>query len=169
METLVRCFNVEFPLSFHRARVVHANKYSEARGGAFDLPVSSTLHTDVVFRLADTNEDYQAYIESLDLPVYTDQEVTVICSGRTVVGYVDRQTNYYYYIVRNFASLFGIGLTVWWVFIATIIGGVFFYFINKDEFLARAVILFGCFYLLYLFQRWFINYRVRKAIDAALR
>ena len=168
MDTVVRCLNSEIPLSLHRARVVHANKYSEAYGGAFDFPVSSTLYTDVVFRLNESNEDYKAYIQKLDLPIYTDQDVTIICFGRKVLGYVDMQTNYYYYTVNNFSKELGLGIPSFWVWLITIIGGIVFFIINTQYLLLWVILLFLSLYLIYLMHRWYINYQVRKGLDAVL-
>jgi hypothetical protein len=169
MDTVIKCLNVEIPLLLHRARVVHANKYTEAHGGAFDLPVSSTLYTDVVFRLYENDEDYKAYIEKLDLPIYNNQEVTIICCDKTVIGYIDMQTNYYYYTVTNFSRLFGLGLSSLWVWIITILGGIAIYATTSDRMLLLSFTLFIIVYGLYFFQRWYINRRVRQAIDAVLK
>ena len=168
MDTVVKCLNVEIPISLHRARVVHANKYSEAHGGAFDFPVSSTLYTDVVFRLNENNEDLKTYIRKLDLPVYTDQDVTVICSGKTVLGFIDMQTNHYYYTVNNISRSLGIGLPLLWIWIISILGGIVFYFINKEQFILWFFILFLSLYFVYTIHRWYVNYRIRSAIDAVL-
>ena len=169
MDTVVKCFDVEIPLLMHRARVVHANKYTEAHGGAFDTPVSSTLYTDVVFRLYHNNEDYKAFIKKVDLPIYTDQEVTVICCDKTVIGYIDMQTNYYYYTVTDFSRLFGLGFSSWWIWLITILGCIAIYFMNNEQILLLPFSLFIIAYALYFLQKWYINYRVRQEIDAVLR
>jgi hypothetical protein len=168
MDTVLKCLNVEIPLSLHRARVVHANKYSEAHGGAFDFPVSSTLYTDVVFRLNENNEDFKTYIQNLDLPIYTDQDVTVICSGKSVLGFIDMQTNYYYYTVNNLSRTLGLGFPFLWVWIITILGGIAIYFANIELSFLWLILFFLSVYLVYLIQRWYLNRRIRTAIDAVL-
>lgn len=167
MDTVLKCLNVEIPLSLHRARVVHANKYSEAHGGAFDFPVSSTLYTDVVFRLNENNEDYKTYIQKLDLPIYTDQDVTVICFGKRVLGYIDMQTNYYYYTVNNLSKALGLGLPALWVWVIALLGGLAIYLTDKDQILLSLIFIFSV-YFVYLIHRWYVNRRIRKAIDAIL-
>ena len=167
MDTVLKCFNVEIPLSLHKARVIHANKYSEAHGGAFDFPVSSTLYTDVVFRLNENNEDYKTYIQKLDLPIYTDQDVTVICSGKRVLGYIDMQTKYYYYTVNHLSKALGLGLPSLWAWVIAILGGITIYITNKEGIFLSIIFIISV-YLVYLIQRWYVNRRIRKAIDAVL-
>ncbi len=110
-EKIIKFTNTEIPLFLHSARVIHANKYSEAYGGAFNLPVSSTLHTDVVFRLNETREDYKTYIKNLDLPIYNAQEVTIsMPAAKRVPCYIEMHTNNHYYTTKDFSRLLGIGL-----------------------------------------------------------
>jgi hypothetical protein len=168
MDTVLKCLNFEIPLSLHRARVVHANKYSEAFGGAFDFPVSSTLYTDVVFRLHENNEDYKTYIRNLDLPIYTDQDVTIICSGKRVLGYIDMQTNYYYYTVNNFSRELGLRLPSLWVWIVAVLAGIAIYFTSNDEGFLWLLLLLIAVYFFHLMRRWYVNHRIRRAIDAVL-
>ena len=169
MDKVIKLSNVEIPLSLYRARVIYANKYSEAYGGAFNFPVSSTLYTDVVFRLNENNEDIKTYIKNLDLPIYTEQDVIVICSGKRVLGYVDMQTNYYYYTTNDFSRKLGVGFSLLWVFLIGILGGVCFYYINNRQGSLWLFVPFIASWVVYLIQKMILNYRVKKEIDNILR
>jgi len=161
--------NPELPLSLHRARVIHANKFTETRGGALNYPVSSTLFMDVVFRLQETGEDYKAYLRNLDLPLYTEQEVTIVSAGTTVVGVIDNQTQYYYYLTNDLSGALGQGLPRLWVWAVGILGGAGIYFLNDSR--PSLWILFPLLLILgfYWIQKWILNYRIKKTIDKFLR
>jgi hypothetical protein len=170
MDKLIRLGTIELPLSLHKATVIHANKYSEAQGGAFSLPVSSTLYTDIVFRLDGTNEDLKAYVQGSDLPVYTQQEVTVFCTGKKVLGFIDSATNYYYYITRDFSRYLKYGLPYIWIWIIGLLGGTAIYVLtyedNGSPWMMAPLIAA---YLFYYVQKLVFNFRIRKAIDNFLQ
>ena len=169
MDKVIKLANTEVPLTLHTATVIHANKYSETHGGAFSFPVTNILFTDIVFRLKDTHEDYKAYVKNIDLPIYTDQEVTVICANKKVIGYIDNKSNYYYYTTRDFSKFFGLGIHYAFVWIIGIAGGVAAWFMNQQEpTLWIFVPLFAAF-IFYYIQKWMINQRIRKMIDDYLR
>ena len=130
---MIKLSAIEFPLALEKAKVIHANKFSQAQGGAFNLPVSSTLYTEVVFRLENSGEDIRTYIRNLDLPIYTEQAVTVILSDKRVVGFVDMQTNYYYYTTRDFARQLGFGMPFFWVWVIGIAGAVLVFFMQDRQ------------------------------------
>ena len=169
MEKVINVSNVEIPLSLHSGKVIHADKYSEAHGGAFSFPVSSTLHTDVVFRLDGTNVDLPVHIEGLDLPVYTGQSVTLVTSNNRVLAYIDDQTKYYYYTSRNFCKKLGIGIPLWWVWLFGIAGGVIIYFLQRTDPTFWVFVPILTFYVMYAIQKWITNSRIEKQIDAFLR
>jgi len=81
--------NFNLPLSLDPATVIHANKFSRAEG-AISFFVLSTLYTDLVFRLEETNDDIKIYIKNLDLPIY---------SGRR--NYSDNNSKHHYWIYRQ--------------------------------------------------------------------
>ena len=161
--------NPEIPLSLHRARVIHANKFTETRGGALNLPVSSTLFMDVVFRFQETGEDYKSYLRNLDLPIYTEQEVTLVCSGTTAVGVIDNQTNYYYYLTNDLSGLLGLGLPHLWVWAVGILGGAGIYFLNDSHPSFWILLPLLAIMVFYWVQKWILNYRIKKTIDKFLR
>ncbi len=74
----ITILNAKYSLSLDNATVIHVNKYSQAYGGEFNFPVSSRLYTETVFRLSETGEDIRLVIQYLDLPVYTNQDVTLL-------------------------------------------------------------------------------------------
>jgi hypothetical protein len=167
MEKTIRIADTELPLSLYDATVIHANKYTETSGGAFNFPVSSTLYTDMVFRLRDTDQDCQVYSRNRNLPVYTGQEVSVITAGDTIIGYVDRQTNYYYFITGDPAGILKMGIPRLIVWLFGIVGGVFIYFLNDNPSLWLLAPL-ALAYAVYFIQKWILNQRIRKAVDSFL-
>src|SRR5262245_40944824 len=86
---ILKDFNL--PLSLDRATVIHANKYSRAEGVISPF-VFSSLYTEIVFRLIESNEDRSCYVKDLDLPIYTGQDVMIIKVGNIIVGYIDSKT-----------------------------------------------------------------------------
>src|SRR4051812_26194866 len=109
MSTTIQIAKKELSVSLHPAKVIHANKYTEASGGWNNLPVSSTLYTDVVFRSKESGRDWPINIKGNELPVYTDQDVIVIGLEDLIIGFVDTQTDHYYYTETDFAGNFQLG------------------------------------------------------------
>ena len=89
MSNILKPLTANLPLSLHKATVIHANKYSVAHDGGMNLPLWSTLHTEVVFRLDQTQEDWRLDVKNLDLPLYTSQPVTIVASEMDVLAYID--------------------------------------------------------------------------------
>jgi len=168
MEKVINVSNVQIPLSLHSGKVIHSDKYSETRGGAFNFPVSSILHTDVVFRLDGTGEDLPVHIEDLDLPLYNEQSVTLVTSNNRVLAYIDEQTKYYYYISRNFCRRLGIGMPLWWVWVFGIVGGVIIYFLKRTDTALWVFVPLLTAYVMYTIQKWILNFKIKKQIDSFL-
>jgi hypothetical protein len=170
MERTITVSNTDIPLSLQKATVIHANKYSQAHGGWSNLPVSSTLYTEVAFRIDETNKDLRTTIKDRDLPVYNGQEVTIISVGKAVLGFVDMQTNYYYYTTGDFSRKLGMGPAFYWVWIIGLLGGITVYLLDLQQgmFLWLLVPL-GIALLLYYVQKWILNMRIRKAMDKVLQ
>ena len=158
----------ELTLVLRRARVIHANKYSETSGGIFNSPVYSTLYTDVVFRLHDTNEDYKVYISGLDLPLYTEQEVTLVCVDRAVVAFIDSQTKYYYYTSDDYSRLLGFGVSYWWLVATLVLVVVSFSLVNDRQVSTWLLLIVPVLYVFIRVHRWILNQRIKKAITAFL-
>jgi hypothetical protein len=168
MEKIIKLSSTEVPLSLHRAKVIHANKYSETNAAWGYRFMFSNLYTDVVFRANEDGTDYKAYIKNLDLPVYTEQDVTILCADNIVLGYIDMQTNYYYYTSKDFQSLLGLGISVLWIWLAGILAGAAIYFFNHKEFTLWLYIPLMALYLFCRVQKIVFNYRIKKAIDQYL-
>jgi len=66
MEKTITVSGKDFPVSLHKATVIHADKFTRTSGGWNNLPVTSTLYTDVVFRIDESNEDWPLYIKNID-------------------------------------------------------------------------------------------------------
>jgi hypothetical protein len=58
METTLHVFKYSLPLTIYDAVVLHANKFLRTSGGAFNLPVETTLYYNVVFRIKELGEDF---------------------------------------------------------------------------------------------------------------
>jgi hypothetical protein len=165
MDTIMLPQDIDLPLSAHNASVIHTNKYTETYGGAFNLPVRSTLNIDIVFRLKDTREDYKCYVSDVDLPIYTNQEVRIICCGRVVLAYIDEQTGLYHYTSGDFKRKLGLGLPFYWVWIMGLSGAAMVYFLQKQQTSEWIFLPLILSYLLYRLHKWSINRKVEKIID----
>lgn len=157
-------FGINIPLSLHKATVIHADKFTESLGGAFNFPITSTLYIDLVFRLDETNEDWPVYITNLNLPVYTGQAVTVVSTDKTVLGYIDAQTNYYYYTTNDFVRKLNIGIPFIWVWIIGITGGILIYLLKQEVSVWIIVPLISA-WILYSIQKFILNILIKKRID----
>jgi len=168
MEKVITVSNVQIPLSLYPATVIHADKYSEAHGGELNTPVTSTLYTDVVFRLNDSGEDWPLYIRNLNLPLYNGQAVTLVSSNKNVLAYIDDRTKYYYYTSRDLCRKVGLGIPLWRIILPGLIGGLLIYWIQRDAPTVWIVAPIIASYAIYVIQKWFFNYKIKKEIDEFL-
>lgn len=167
MESFIKSSLLKAPISLHDATVIHANKFSTAHDGGLNVPIWSNLHIELVFRLQRTNEDWRVYVKNLDLPIYTSQEVSVVTCGETVLAYIDKQTNYYYYLTRDFSGKLGIGMPFFLVWLIGIVGGIIDYLMQQEV----TVFLFvpiATLWLIYMIQKWIANFRIKREIDRFL-
>lgn len=170
METTIRISKQEILIALHNATVIHANKYTDVRGGFYHSPVNSTLYTDVVFRSKTNIEDWPIYIRSLDLPIYTGQEVMVISADNIIVGYVDKQTGHYYYTTTDLANKLGLGMWYYLVWLIGIVAGIILFFVDQNK--TQPLVWFSPLAITWIFyrvQKWVIHRRVKKTIDGFLR
>jgi hypothetical protein len=156
-------------VSLYPATVIHANKYTDTYGGSFDLPVRTTLHNDVVFRSKQTNEDWPVHIRNRDLPIYNDQDVIVIAVEETIIGYIDCQTNLYYYTSTNFLHNFDLGIRSHKIWITGAIATTASFFIFPDEQTILCILPLLATYFFYTIHKTLINYRAEKAMDNFLK
>lgn len=168
MDGTVRIRNLTLPLSLDKATIIHANKYSRADGTISPF-VFSTLHTEVVFRLKDTDEDMPLYVQSLDLPIYPGQEVLLIRISEVIVGYIDVRSKLYYY-ANDISKRLGLGIPGYWVWIIGVIGGitVVSLFRNESMIFWMFIPVIGA-WLLYILQKLLFDYQLRKSINSVLR
>ena len=165
MVKIIGSQHIDIPLSLFRATVIHANKYSETFGGAFNLPVSSRLYTDVVFRMNESNEDLPVYIHHLDLPIYNSQEVTLVTSNKKVLAFIDMQTRYFYYTTRNFARKLNLGMPFFYVWVIGILAGILVYILQNQEASGWVFAPIAIAWIVYTIQKWIINFQVRRKIN----
>jgi len=167
MEKTITVSGKDLPVSLHKATVIHADKFTRTSGGAYNLPVRSTLYTDVVFRVDESNEDWPLYIKNIDLVMYKDQRVLVIVVNDAIVGFVDEKTGRYYYTTQQFSKLLKLGIPYPYYIIAGIAGAVVLYlaYPNQIEWLLIPlfVALIG-----YQIQKLILGSKARKAIDSYL-
>jgi hypothetical protein len=170
METTIRIQNRDIQIALHPATVIHTDKYSETSGGWGNLPVVSTLYTDVVFRSRTSKEDWHHKITSRDLPVYNDQEVRVISADNIIIGYIDEQTKKYYYTSNNLSNRMGLGMSYYLVWVIGIVGAVIIGLLTWET--TMMWLLFTPLIITWLFyriQKWVLHAQVTKAIDHYLR
>lgn len=162
----------ELEFTLHNATVIHADKYSETSGGWGNAPVRSHLYTDLVFRSSDTNEDWPVTINGRNLSVYNGQKVMVMGLQGRIIGYVDKQSNKYYYTRDEFSSFVKVGMPVYYIWIIGIIGAMAVFMFTTDESdirLLYALIPFGVAWLIAIIQKQMISNRIMQLIDTYLR
>lgn len=158
-----------YQLVLHNATVIHANKYSETSGGWGSLPLRSTLKMEIVFRSKEDGQDWQVKINNEDLPLYTEQEVTVISLENYIIGFIDKQTSKYYYIDNDFASLLELGIALYKVWLAGILIGITAMMLTPlpYKFIAAFAPFLLC-WVIYILKKWRINREFSSKIDAYL-
>ncbi|MES2372403.1 MAG: hypothetical protein V4557_07475 [Bacteroidota bacterium] len=164
----IQISNRDLSVSLYPATVIHADKYTDTRGGAFDLPVRTTLHNDVVFRSKQTNEDWPVHIRNLNLPIYSNQDVILIAVEETIIGYIDTRTDLYYYTSTDFVNNFDLGIhpnKIWITGVLTAIA--LFFFLPEEKNLLFFLPLIGM-YFFYRIHKTLLNYRAEKAMDSFL-
>jgi hypothetical protein len=154
------------PLTLTRATVLHANKYTETRGG-YSFPIWSILYTDIVFRLEDTQEDIPYYSKGIDLKLYTSQEILLVRSGEMIVAYVDLKTKKYYYITNNFPKKLRKGIPFYLVWLLGIPSGILIIMLSRNTTLWAFAPIF-ILWVAYLVSIVDINRRARREIDEFL-
>ena len=165
MQQTVSILSKEEPIDLYNATVIHANKYYRTSGGWGSWPVTSTLYIDVVFRDKASGDNWPITVKNLDLPLYTEQEVSVICVRNIIIGYIDRKANRYYFTTSDFAKAFKLGMQYVFMWIIGIAGGLVTYLFVGNEwaywaFLPLLIAVIG-FYI----QKMVINYRVGASLD----
>jgi len=167
MEKTITVSGKNFPVSLHKATVIHADKFTRTSGGMHNLPVRSTLYTDVVFRIDESNEDWPLYIKYIDLVIYKDQRVLVIVVNDAIVGFVDEKTGRYYYTTTQFSKLLKLGIHYTYYIIAGIAGAVILYLAYPKQF-GWVLIPLVIALIAYQIQKLILSSQARKAIDSFL-
>ncbi len=164
--------NQELEFTLHNATVIHADKYTETSGGWGSAPVRSRLYTDLVFRSSDTNEDWPITVNGRNLAVYNGQKVMVMGLQGTIIGYVDKQSNKYYYTRDELSSFVKTGMPAHYIWIIGVIGGLLVYLFTPETSDARFlwILLPLCLaWLIYMIRKQMINNRIIQLIDTYLR
>lgn len=172
IRTTLRFNEEELEFTLHNATIIHADKYTETTGGWGNAPVRSRLYTDLVFRSSDTNEDWPLTVNGRNLAVYNGQKVMVMGLQGTIIGYVDKQSNKYYYTRDEFSSFVKTGMPVYYIWIIGIIGAMVVFMFTTDESDVRllyALIPFGAAWLTAIIQKQVISNRIMQLIDTYLR
>jgi hypothetical protein len=164
--------NEELEFTLHNATVIHADKYTETSGGWGNAPVRSRLYTDLVFRSSDTNEDWPLTVNGRNLSVYNGQKVMVMGLQGSIIGYVDKQSNKYYYTRNEFSSFVKTGMPAYYIWIIGLIGGLLVYLFTPEESDALFLLVLlplGLAWLIYIIQKQMISNRIMQLIDTYLR
>jgi len=170
MQTFIQIINQQLPISLHRAKVIHSDKFSQTTGGAFNLPVTSTLYNYVVFRNEETQEEWPLYVKNINPDLYPDKKVTLIIVANKILGYIDEGTSHYYFTTREYSKLLNLGLPFYFFMIVGLIGALVAFFIFKEQYLMLSLIIsFIIAWLLHQIQKLFLNYRTKKAVDSFLQ
>lgn len=165
MQNTVKILNKEEPVDLYNATVIHANKYYQTSGGWGSWPVISTLYIDVVFRDKASGDDWPITVRNLDLPLYNEQEVSVICVRNIIIGYVDRKANRYYFTTSDFAKTFTLGIRRVFMWLTGIAGGLITYLLVPHELAFWAFLPLLLAVLVFYIQKMVINYRVGAELD----
>lgn len=152
-------------VSLHPATVIHADKYTDTRGGAFDLPVRTTLHNEVVFRSKQTHEDWPIHISGRNLPIYSNQDVIVIAVEEKIMGYVDSQTGKYYYTSTNFFGNFDLGISLYKIWLVGIITAIACFFLLPDGWKALCLVPLVITFGFYRIHKTIVNQSALKAMN----
>lgn len=168
MKTNLQVGKHELLVSLHPATVIHADRYSETTGGYGHWPVRSSLYTEVVFRSKETGMDWPITITDLRPRIYTDQQVTVIAANSVIVGFVDTQTQRFYYTVSDFARSLGLGTRRYLSMLAGIVASVACFLLLPEEWKALCVFAFVAAVVFHYSQKAILNRRIEKAIDQYL-
>ncbi len=169
MNGTIRILNCEVPVQLFDATVIHADKYAAASGGMFNLPVTSTLYTEVVFRLRDYDRDCRLRIKNLDVPLYTNQDVSVICSRGVIIGFIDTKSNAYYYTLTDFSGELGFGFEWHWFLLTTFFMTAIIFFFQLQQFSRYLLIPLLAGLCLFYLHKSVLNYLIRRSLDKHLR
>lgn len=165
MQKTVNILGKEEPIDLYNATVIHANKYYRTSGGWGGWPVTSTLYTDVVFRDKLSGNDWPISITNLDLPLYTEQEIAVICIKNIIVGYIDRKANRYYYTTSNLGKAFQAGMPYWAVWAIGVPVGILLGMLAGTELAYLGFLPLLIAMAVYYVQNGMVNHRITRAID----
>lgn len=120
-------------ISYEDAIVTHANKYNQNAGIVVSFLFFSNLYQDVVFKLENSGIEYPTTFKNLNLPLYTQQHVSLIAINNTIVAYADKQTSEYYYLTNNLQKALGYGFNFNWYLVTAIIAIGYFIIATKFE------------------------------------
>lgn len=159
----------DLPLTLLKATVIHCNKYSEAVPAIFLIPqFRNRMHTEIVFRIRSTGDDWRVRVSDLELPMYAQQSVTLVVKGSKALAYIDDQTNYYYYFSRNLSTLLGTGIPGYWFILAGLAGAALVYLLGEQEITGNVILPLIGSWLIYFIQKWVLHYRAKKEFDRIL-
>jgi hypothetical protein len=169
----VKFFQKKLNIELSPATIVHIDKHS--RSGVFTddrfFPLAAnTLHTNIVFQLKESNKVLPLNVRDMQLPLYNMQEVDIITANQFVIGYVDVESEEYYYFTNDFCKAAGIGF----IDIASWLTGILvagcMLTIIKDEYA-------GLFAFILLFALWIstvtlktiLNKKIESNMDEILK
>jgi len=155
------------------ATIVHIDKHS--RPGIFTddrfMPLAAnTLHTRIVFQLKESNKVLPLNVRDIQLPLYNMQEVDIITANQFVIGYVDIESEEYYYITNDFCRAVGIGFIDNASWLAGIVAAGCILTIIKNEYAALfAFILLFIIWISTVSLKTILNKKIESNMDEILK
>ena len=119
--------------------------------------------------MKETGTDVSLTIVDVDVPIYNQQEVSVISANQNIIGYIDNQTKYYYYTTKDFSRLFKLGFSFYWIWLGALLGLTISYMLDRSNAPIWSIIAFGISYGIYQLQKLIQNYRLKREFDQFLR
>jgi hypothetical protein len=123
---------------------------------------------EIVFKLAQSQEDLRIHVKSTNLPFYTGQEVSIVKVGNNIVALVDLATKNYCYTAENYGVKLGLGIAIYWVLIVGALGGFFVYYFQREQSIVEILTPLACAWLVYTIQKCIFHLRVQKELDKFL-
>ena len=123
----------DLAIHYTPARIIHSNKYNQNSGFYLSHFFFSNLLQDLVFELDQTGKKHQITLKNITLPAYQGQEVLLIVVNDLVLGYIDNESNKYYYLTDDLSGALGLGIGWKWFIIGGLAAGAGLFFLLPED------------------------------------
>jgi hypothetical protein len=123
---------------------------------------------EIVFKLAQSQEDLRVHLKSINLPFYSGQEVSIVRVGNNIVALIDMATKNYCYTAENYSVKLGLGISIYWVLLVGALGGFLVYYFQPEHSIVEVFTPLACAWLVYTIQKWIYHFRFQKELDKFL-